>query len=265
MLIRLVVPKPHILKALLRRRRLAGRRTVAPITQHGASRPHPLEALRRVKTLPGRRRVAAQYGRACRYVLRVRGQRLHATRHGRRCPTPPTYKRAPVRVERLPRDGEVFDLSRIAPGIRGRPGRCRQVPPRPCALLFRRRRRQVHSAVVDHCLTQQSISIAGAQCEMRLFGHGSSPAGRLGQPMSQSRVRLPLSLYSPVSWLLALRMLRDDDALDPTVSTLSKPGWETSLVATFSSCEVSCILVPTGRRAKGLRMGIAGGSLLARQ
>lgn len=35
---------------------------------------------------------------------------------------------------------------------------------------------------------------------------------------------LPLILYSPVSWLLLLRMLRTDEALDPTVSTRSKPG-----------------------------------------
>jgi hypothetical protein len=38
-------------------------------------------------------------------------------------------------------------------------------------------------------------------------------------------VDIPLILYSPVSWLgLLLRMLNADDALDPTVSTLSNPG-----------------------------------------
>jgi len=72
---------------------------------------------------------------------------------------------------------------------------------------------------------------------------------------------VPLILYSPVSWLLLLRMLSADDALEPTVSTLSKPGCaeSTSPAAVpgreFSSGES----VAPVRRAKGLRIGILCG------
>lgn len=63
----------------------------------------------------------------------------------------------------------------------------------------------------------------------------------------------PLILYSPVSWLLVLRMLRAGDALDPTVSTRSKPRYGSCRSGCrFSSCAAA---VPV-RRAKGLRMGI---------
>lgn len=63
----------------------------------------------------------------------------------------------------------------------------------------------------------------------------------------------PLILYSPVSWLLVLRMLRADEALDPTVSTRSKPRCGSCRSGSrFSSCAAA---VPV-RRAKGLRMGI---------
>lgn len=62
----------------------------------------------------------------------------------------------------------------------------------------------------------------------------------------------PLILYSPVSWLLPLPMLKAEDALEPTVSTRSKPGcWLTSSGRWFSSWAVE-----PGRRAKGFLMGM---------
>jgi hypothetical protein len=65
-------------------------------------------------------------------------------------------------------------------------------------------------------------------------------------------------LYSPVSWLLALRILSADEALEPTVSTRSKPGCATSL---FEEAEPgrefsSLGMLSPGRRAKGFRIGI---------
>ena len=73
---------------------------------------------------------------------------------------------------------------------------------------------------------------------------------------------IPLILYSPVSWLLLLRTLRAEDALDPTVSTLSKPGCAGSALSDDESEAVlsSCGIVRPGRRAKGLRMGMLGWS-----
>jgi hypothetical protein len=74
---------------------------------------------------------------------------------------------------------------------------------------------------------------------------------------------IPLILYSPVSWLLLLRMLNAGDALDPTVSTLSNPGCAGSVVLLpeadepgrwFSSCWRAA--AGPGRRANGLRIGI---------
>ena len=67
-----------------------------------------------------------------------------------------------------------------------------------------------------------------------------------------------------MSWLLLLRTLRAEDALDPTVSTLSKPGCAGS--AALSDDDESepmlssCGIVRPGRRAKGLRMGMLGRS-----
>ena len=74
-------------------------------------------------------------------------------------------------------------------------------------------------------------------------------------------VNIPLILYSPVSWLgLLLRMLNADDALDPTVSTLSNPGCAASVVvgpAAEPGRELSsCAVAGPGRRANGLRIGI---------
>lgn len=74
----------------------------------------------------------------------------------------------------------------------------------------------------------------------------------------------PLILYSPVSWLLLLlRMLRPEDAFDPTVSTRSNPGCATSTALPVADWEpslaLSLRLVGTpGRRAKGFRIGIVG-------
>lgn len=67
----------------------------------------------------------------------------------------------------------------------------------------------------------------------------------------------PLILYSPVSWLLALRMLSTDDALEPTVSTRSKPGVVCWLL-TCSGRRFSSWARAPGFRAKGLRMGMMG-------
>lgn len=72
---------------------------------------------------------------------------------------------------------------------------------------------------------------------------------------------IPLILYSPVSWLLLLlRMLNADEALDPTVSTLSNPGCAASAVM-FPAAEPglwfsSWTALGPGRRANGLRIGI---------
>jgi hypothetical protein len=63
----------------------------------------------------------------------------------------------------------------------------------------------------------------------------------------------PLILYSPTSWLLELLMLRDSDALEPTVSTRSKPGASRWLGCKFSLLVAMAGLAP-GRRVKGLRM-----------
>lgn len=65
---------------------------------------------------------------------------------------------------------------------------------------------------------------------------------------------LPLILYSPLSWLLVVLTLSEDDALEPTVSCFSKPGWDGAWAfgCAFSSCEER--VVAPGRRAKGLRM-----------
>lgn len=66
-----------------------------------------------------------------------------------------------------------------------------------------------------------------------------------------------------MSWLLLLplRMLNAGEALDPTVSTLSNPGWAASVVVLafepaepgrwFSSCWSGA-----GRLVNGLRIGI---------
>ena len=70
---------------------------------------------------------------------------------------------------------------------------------------------------------------------------------------------IPLILYSPVSGpFLLLRMLKADEALEPTVFTLSKPGWAGSVLPasepgrTFSSW----VTATPGRRAKGFRIGM---------
>jgi hypothetical protein len=75
----------------------------------------------------------------------------------------------------------------------------------------------------------------------------------------QGLAHSPLILYSPVSWLLELRMLSAEDSLDdPTVFWRSKPGCAGSTAdpedpgRTFSS---GTIKLP-GRRAKGFRMGM---------
>ncbi len=63
-----------------------------------------------------------------------------------------TYKRAPVRVKRLARDGKVFDVAGAGGGAgvaASVAGRAREVPPRPGRFLLDRRRREVHAAVVD--------------------------------------------------------------------------------------------------------------------
>ena len=71
-----------------------------------------------------------------------------------------------------------------------------------------------------------------------------------GRPLAEGHA--PLILYSPVSWLLALRMLMTDEALDPTVSTRSNPGADCCWGSRLSP------LVALGpRRAKRLRMGMA--------
>lgn len=64
---------------------------------------------------------------------------------------------------------------------------------------------------------------------------------------------IPLILYSPVSWFLVFRMLRTEVALEPTVSTFSKPGAVSG--RWFSSWTT---MLP-GRRAKGLRIGMVDG------
>src|SRR5271154_6888360 len=61
---------------------------------------------------------------------------------------------------------------------------------------------------------------------------------------------LPLILYSAGSWLFPLLMLSAEDALDPTVSTLSKLG------LLSSSCSGSRPLLRPGLFANGLRIGI---------
>lgn len=64
---------------------------------------------------------------------------------------------------------------------------------------------------------------------------------------------LPDILYSPVSWLLPLLMLRADDALEPTVSTRSNPG------GVFKGASMAMggrKFSSAGRLAKGLRIGI---------
>lgn len=48
--------------------------------------------------------------------------------------------------------------------------------------------------------------------------------GQEGGKMKRRRKDIPLILYSPVSRLLELRMLNDDEVLDPTVSCFSNPG-----------------------------------------
>jgi hypothetical protein len=60
---------------------------------------------------------------------------------------------------------------------------------------------------------------------------------------SGAAVDIPLILYSPVSWLgLLLRMLNADDALDPTVSTLSNPGCTASAEAVVDAAEPGWVL-----------------------
>lgn len=72
---------------------------------------------------------------------------------------------------------------------------------------------------------------------------------------------LPLILYSPVSMLRPLRMLKADEALDPMVSTRSKPGWATSPEAESGRAFSSVDVITPGRLVKGLRMGIVKSSL----
>lgn len=68
---------------------------------------------------------------------------------------------------------------------------------------------------------------------------------------------VPLILYSPLSWPFELRMLRTDEAFDPTVSTRSKPGGEALLVFSVAGWRFSSLTVGMpGRRVKGFRIGI---------
>lgn len=57
-------------------------------------------------------------------------------------------------------------------------------------------------------------------------------------------------------------MLHVDEALDPTVSTLSKPAWQSLGICaegcTFSSLTTSAPTVKKGRLANGLRIGMVG-------
>lgn len=68
----------------------------------------------------------------------------------------------------------------------------------------------------------------------------------------------PLILYSPLSWLRELRTLRAEEALEPTVSTRSKPGWATSVCEASGPGRAfsSAGMARPGRRAKGFRIGI---------
>jgi hypothetical protein len=97
--------------------------------------------------------------------------------------------------------------------------------------------RKVYTAIVDDC-NAETVSTT------RSRGLVTDRGGARGHA--------PLILYSPLSWLLELRMLRADEALEPTVSTRSKVGGLLCAGWRFSS------LAASGRRAKGFRIGMTG-------
>jgi len=107
---------------------------------------------------------------------------------------------------------------------------------------LRRTHRKIDAAVVDDCTDAPAVS----QLVWRRPGRPGRPKGGGGAP---------LILYSPVSWLLALRMLSAEDALEPTVSTRSKAG-STLTPSDPSGRRFSSLATAPGRRAKGLRIGI---------
>lgn len=122
---------------------------------------------------------------------------------------------------------------------------------------------------VDPMSRQQS---ADGRCRRRWLGCAPWPIGgeagvravTENLPRAPRRGNIPLILYSPVSWLFLLlpRMLNADDALDPTVSTRSKPGCAASERTDAEEpgrWGPSWRAAGPGRRAKGLRIGIVGG------
>jgi hypothetical protein len=76
------------------------------------------------------------------------------------------------------------------------------------------------------------------------------------KPVTGSGPIAPLILYSPVSWLLLLPTLSAEEALEPTVSTLSKSGAFIEASVEPGRRFSSCGLEAPARRVNGFRIGI---------
>ena len=99
------------------------------------------------------------------------------------------YKGPPVRIKRLPRDGEMLNLPAVPPGIgRG----ARKIPHRPRRLLFDGRRWQIDAAIIYNCSAQRMVSQAPFSHEMCCWRGGT-------YAHHQRRDVVPLILYASVS------------------------------------------------------------------